>query len=228
MKSQWKTLLSFCALLLAGSLGIAQTIHTRPPDQNTPPPYGSAPSAAPNLIPAGTTFLVHLTDKLETDKMQAGKKFEAKLDEDLAAPNGLTIPRGRKIKGHVSQVDRGLHGRMLLSFDQIETQHGWMPLIATVTGVPGEHGVKSETGPEGEIEKRGVDKRRAVEAGVIGAAVGAGTGAIAGGSKGAAIGAAAGGGLGVGAGILTDRNLRLNKGQELELRLDRGLQVPTH
>jgi hypothetical protein len=32
--------------------------------------------------------------------------------------------------------------------------------------------------------------------------------------------------LGVGAGLLTDRDLKLNKGQMLEVRLDRPLQVP--
>ncbi len=42
------------------------------------------------------------------------------------------------------------------------------------------------------------------------------------------IGAAAGAGLGVGAGLLTGRNLKLDKGQQLELRLDRQLVAPEH
>jgi len=180
----------------------------------------------PNAIPEGTRFIVLLDDKLDTNKVERGKKFKAKLAEDLVAADGSVIPRGKKIKGHVSDVDRGLHARLLLSFDQIETRRGWVPLLATVTGVPGEHAVKRETGAEGEIERRGVDKKRAITAAAIGAGVGAVTGTVAGGSKGAIIGAAVGAGAGLGAGVLTDRDLKLEKGTQLELRLDRPLVVP--
>ena len=163
---------------------------------------------------------------METKKLSPGKKFKLKLAEDLTAPNGQVIPRGKKIKGHVSTIDRGMRGRILLSFDEIETKHGWVPLTATVSGVPGEHGVDQTMGSEGEIQKRGTDKRRAIESAIIGAGVGAAAGAAAGGGKGAAIGAAAGGALGTGAGILTDRDFTLEKGTQLELTLDRQLQVP--
>lgn len=172
-------------------------------------------------------FLVTLNDKIDTRKLKVGKHFKAKLAEDLVAPDGAMIPRGKKVEFHVSDYSRGLRGRLLLSFDRIQTQHGWVPLIATVTGVPGEHAVEQK-GPEGEIERRGPDKKRAVEAAAVGATVGAVAGAVAGGGRGAAIGAAAGGGLGLAGGILTDRDLRLEKGTALEVRLDRDLQVPTH
>jgi outer membrane lipoprotein SlyB len=114
---------------------------------------------------------------------------------------------------------------MLLSFTEIETDHGWFPLVATVVSVPGEHGVHTDD-REGEIERNGVDKRRAIESAAAGAAVGAAAGAVGGGGKGAGIGAGAGAELGTTAGILSDRNLRLEKGTELELRLDRPLTVP--
>jgi hypothetical protein len=186
--------------------------------------YGNTYNA-PNAIPEGTRFIAILDDKLDTKKIDQGKKFKLKLAEDLMAPNGLVIPRGKKIKAHISSVDRGFHGRILMSFDEIETKHGWVPLIATVTGVPGEHGVNQTVGNEGEISRR-TDKKRAIESGAIGAGVGAAAGAAAGGAKGAMIGAAAGAGLGAGAGILTDRDLTLQKGTQLEVRLDRQLTVP--
>jgi hypothetical protein len=198
-------------------------------DSNYPPTnsgtYGNTYNA-PNAIPEGTRFIAILDDKLDTKKIDQGKKFKLKLAEDLMAPNGLVIPRGKKIKAHISSVDRGFHGRILMSFDEIETKHGWVPLIATVTGVPGEHGVNQTVGNEGEISRRGTDKRRVIEASAIGAGVGAAAGAAAGGGKGAAIGAAAGAGLGAGAGILTDRDLTLQKGTQIEVRLDRQLAVP--
>ncbi len=207
--------MGFCALLLS-ALAAAQAY---------PPNY---PVTNNGAIPEGTRFVVRLKDKLDTNKIKPGKKFKAELMEDLAAPNGQTIPRGKTLKGHVSSVDNGFHARMILSFDEIDTNHGSMPIAATVTSVPGEHGVKSETGAEGEISRTGIDKRRAVEGAAIGAAAGTATGAVAGGSKGAVIGAAAGAGVGLGASILTGRDLTLQKGQQLELKLDRPLTVPTH
>jgi len=191
--------------------------------------YGNNPnpnaSYANNVIPEGTRFVVRLDDTLDTAKLKPGKKFTAKLGEDLTAPDGSTVPFGRKIHGHVSSINRGMHGSILLSFDEIETRHGWRPLAATVSDVPGEHGA-SASGEEGEVQKRSTSKKRVAEGAIAGAAVGAAAGAIAAGPHGAIIGAAAGGALGGSAGLLTDRDLKLNKGQQLELRLDRPLQVP--
>ena len=178
-----------------------------------------------NVIPEGTRFIIRLNDSLDTKKLKPGKHFSAKLAEDLVAPNGAVIPRGKKIKGHVSAVDSGTRARILMSFDEIDTNHGSMPLAATVTDVPGEHAVKTSSS-EGEIEKKGVSKKRVIEGAIVGAGVGAIAGAAAAGPHGAMIGAAAGGALGGGAGFLTDRNMKLEKGQQLEVRLDRGLQVP--
>ena len=194
--------------------------------RNNPYPDTTAGAGYPNAIAEGTRFIVLLDDKLDTAKLERGKRFKARLADDLVAPDGSLIPRGKKIKGHVSDVEQGLHPRLLLSFDQIETQHGWAPLAATVTGVPGEHGVQQETGPEGEIQTPGVDKRRAAEAAAVGAGVGTLAGVAAGGGKGAVIGAAAGAGVGLGAGILTGRDFRLDKGTQLEVQLDRPLIVP--
>ena len=182
-------------------------------------------SYANNVIPDGTRFVVRLDDTLDTAKLKPGKKFTAKLGEDLTAPDGSVIPFGHKIHGHVSSINRGMHGSILLSFDEIETRHGWRPLAATVTGVPGEKGAKT-VGEEGEVEKKTASKKRVAEGAVAGAAIGATAGAVTAGPHGAIIGAVAGGALGGGAGLLTDRDLRLNKGQQLELSLDRPLQVP--
>ncbi len=225
--------LTITALLLGVPLAVAQdrnSPYPAPPDRNNTYTYPDNNRGAgyPNAIPEGTRFVVLLEDKLDTAKIDRGKRFKAKLGDDLVAPDGSVIPRGSKIKGHVSDVQQGLHPRLILSFDQIDTRHGWVPLAATVTGVPGEHGLKPETGPEGEIERPGVDKRRAAEAAAVGAGVGTLAGAAAGGGKGAAIGAAAGAGVGLGAGILSDRNFRLEKGTQLEVQLDRQLIVPRH
>jgi hypothetical protein len=198
-------------------LPLLAQFSTRPPDDNGSP--------GPNYIAEGTRFLIKLDSTLDSNKLEAGKKFKAQLAEDLVTPNGLVIPAGKKVRGHVSDVDRGFHGRIMLSFDEIETRNGWRPLIASVSDVPGEHGVR-QVGDEGEIERAGKSRQRTVEDAAAGAAVGATAGVIGGGGRGAAIGAGAGAGAGVAAALLFDRNVKLQKGQQLELRLDRPLQVP--
>ena len=208
-----------CALLLCG-LAAAQSYPSNYP------PSSNYPNAGADSIPDGTRLVVRLKDKLDSNKLKPGKTFKAELMQDLTAPNGQVIPHGKTLKGHVSSVENGFHGRMILSFDSIDTNHGSMPIAATVTSVPGEHGVKPETGAEGEISRTDIDKRRAAEGAVIGAAAGTAAGAVAGGTKGAVIGAVAGAGVGLGASILTGRDLVLQKGQQLELRLDRPLNVP--
>jgi hypothetical protein len=184
-----------------------------------------APMAPPNAIPEGVTFLVRLEDKLDTTKLQQGKHFKAKLAEDLTAANGNVIPRGKKIKGHVSSVEQGLHARILLSFDEIETNHGWVPLIATVTGVPGDASVKS-VGDEGELVKKGPDKKRVIENAAIGAGVGAVSGSVLGGGKGAAIGAIAGAGAGATAQVVTrGKQVKVPAETVLQFKLDQPITL---
>src|SRR5215467_9790813 len=248
MKPTWTVLV--CALVLAlGLSAVAQdngssndqnrpVLTTRPNDKPSPstpagssqPVYGSTQTygAPPNAIPEGSRFIIKLKDSLDTRKMDPqGKHFKAELREDLVTPSGLFIPKGRTIKGHVGSFERGFTGaRMQLALDEIETRHGWVPLIATVTGVPGDHSIKS-TENEGELSRKGPDKKRVITNVAIGAGVGAASGAVLGGGKGAAIGAAAGAGLGGGSSLLFRGNdIKLDKDTQLEVRLDRDLIVP--
>ena len=213
-----------------------QEPSTPPADSNpTPADANSGPSYAgpnpaynlpPNVLPQGLLFLIRLDDTLDTVNLREGKHFKAKLAEDLIGPDGeVLLPAGRKIKGHISEATTGLHSRLLLSFDEMEGRHGWIPLVATVTGVPGEHAV-SNVNDEGEIERRNRGRKRAAEGAAIGGAAGAGVGAATGGGKGAGIGAGAGAALGAITGFLSAHNLRLEKGQQLEVRLDRDTRVP--
>ena len=200
--------LTLMALFVAGSL-VAQ----------------DAVQAPTNVVPQGTVFLVQLSDRLDTRTVKAGDHFHARLAEPLMATNGLSIEQGRKIKGHVSAVEPGLHTRLLLSFDEIETARGWMPLMATVTGVPGEHGLR-QVGEEGEIGRKGMSREQIAEAVVVGAGEGAAEGAHSGGKRGAATGAGSGAANGAFSAFEAGHDLVLDKGTALEIRLDRNLAVP--
>lgn len=185
--------------------------------QDTPTPA--------NVIPQGTTVLIQLTDRLDTHTAKAGDHFQARLTEPLVAESGLTIEAGKKVKGHISAVELGLQRRLLLSFDEIETPHGWMPLIATVTGVPGEHGLKA-IGDEGEIGHKGMTKEQTAEAVVVGAGEGAEQGMHSGGTRAAAAGAGNGAVDGALTAFESGHELVLEKGTALEIRLDRNLAIP--
>lgn len=245
MKAKWTA--SVCAVALALPMAaMAQdkgssnaqdnpVLKTRPADSSTTQPQqatasgaGSPVYGAPaNAIPEGKRFIIKLKDTLDTKKLSEGKHFKAELREDLLTPDGQMIPRGKKIKGHVARYEHGFTGaRIMLAMDEIETRHGWAPLIATVTGVPGDPSIKA-TEDEGELAKKGPDKKRMITNAAIGAAVGALSGSVVGGGKGAAVGAAVGAGVGTGTSLLfKGTDLKLDKGTQLEVRLDRDLVIP--
>lgn len=247
--------LTFSALTLALALGArAQdngssnpqdhpVLKTRPNDSGhslTPPDFQPQPgqtsiqdpvpvqSASADAIPVGTRFILSLQDTLDTHNMEQGQHFTAELRENLFTTSGLVILKGRAVRGHVAVFEHGFTGaRMLLAMDEIETGQGWVPLIATFTGVPGDPSIKS-TGQEGEITQKGPDKKRIITNAAIGAGIGAATGAAAGGGKAALAGALAGAGLGTTSSFLFKGNdLKLDKGTNLEVRLDRDLVVPS-
>lgn len=193
------------ALALAGALGLAPAVR------------------AQSEVPAGTRFLVELRDKLDSEKVREGKKFEARTVEPIPAADGSTIPAWTKLKGEVSYAR---DNRMVLRFERIEPYGQKMPLVATVTHVVGEKGVSSKAGDEGEIKAAGHRGRDAAIGAVVLGGIGAAVGAAEAGGKGAAIGAGAGGATGavIGAAAGGGKHLVLHEGTRIELQLDRPLE----
>ena len=205
---------------IVGVFGLAKA-GTKPQDGTTPP------SIAADTVPDGTHFLVRLDDELNTGKHKVNKKFDAKTLDPLETSNGYVLPPGAKIRGHISRIEpAGLAGRarVWLTFDDIDTHHGRLPLVAEVSSVPGDFGVKPGDSKKGEIEARTSKGTRDLEAAAAGAAIGAAAGATHGG-KGAAVGAAAGGIAGFVASSGFGQELDLPKGTKLDLILDRPLYL---
>ena len=179
--------------------------------------YGVAP---------GTKFLVALEDELGSKGTPERAKFKVKTLEPLEAGSGIYLPSGAEIEGHVSHVESaGTTGRakIWLTFDEIQTKFGRLPIVAEVVSVPGEHSVKSKPGTEGLIEGRSSTQQDAAQAAAAGAALGAVKGVKDKDKKEAAEGAA----LGAITAYLVEsgrgHELDLPKGTKLELELERAL-----
>jgi hypothetical protein len=179
-------------------------------------------------VAPGTKFLVRLNEELGTKSTQQNAKFRVKTLEPLEAGSGIYLPAGAEIRGHVSHVEpAGVAGRakLWLTFDEIHTKFGDLPIVAEVVDVPGDHSVKSGSAQEGLIEGRSSNQHDAAEAAAAGAAIGAVKGVKDKDKKEAAEGAA----LGALTAYLMEsgrgHELNLPKGTKLELELERALYL---
>ena len=138
------------------------------------------------------------------------------------------MPAGAEIVGHISRVEpAGVAGRakLWLTFDEIHTKFGDLPIVAEVAGVPGDHSVKPVPNQEGVIAGRSSTQQDAAAAAAAGAAIGAVKGVKDKDKKEAAEGAA----LGAITAYLMEsgrgHELNLPKGAKLELELERALYL---
>jgi hypothetical protein len=179
-------------------------------------------------VVAGTKFLVRLESDLRTKDGRENRKFKVKTLEPLEAGSGTYLPPGAEIRGHVSRVEpAGVAGRarLWLTFDEIRTKFGRLPIVAEVVDVPGDHSVKTGTMQEGLIEGRTSTQRDAAQAAAAGAAMGAVKGVKHRDKREAAEGAASGA---LAAYLMESgrgHELDLPKGAKLELELERALYL---
>src|SRR5215467_10033176 len=179
-------------------------------------------------VTPGTKFLVSLQDDLSTKGTQENAVFKVKTLEPLEAGSGFYLPSGAEIVGHISRVEpAGVAGRakLWLTFDEIHTKFGELPIVAEVASVPGDHSVKPVPNQEGLIQGHSSTQQDAAAAAAAGAAIGAVKGVKDKDKKEAAEGAA----LGAITAYLMEsgrgHELNLPKGAKLELELERALYL---
>jgi hypothetical protein len=176
----------------------------------------------------GTRFLVRLESDLNTKEVHRNQAFRVRTLEPLEAGQGNYLPPGAVIVGHVSRVDpAGTTGRakICLTFDEIQTRFGKLPIVAEVASVPGDHSIKAGPLQEGVIEGRSSTQKDAAQAAAAGAAMGAMHGVKDKNKKEAAEGAA----LRALEAYLMEagrgQEIELPKGVKLELELERALYL---
>ena len=188
----------------------------------------SSPSSAtaPNEVAPGTRFLIRLNDELGSKQSKVGAPFTARTIGPIAAADGTTLRAGAEVRGHIDKVQAaGKTGRarMWLTFDDIKTPDGWMPLIAMVDDVPGVHSIHVDYDREGEIEVTSSKRQQAVEAAAAGALVGAAAGVASHSEKDAAMGAAMAAATAYMVTSGLGQELTLQKDTKIEIILERSL-----
>jgi len=180
-------------------------------------------------IPEGPRVLIGLEDTLNSKHDKAGRQFIATTLEPITTAEGEVIPQGVHIRGHIDRVhaagDTG-RARMWLTFDDIQTRHGWRPFVAQLIDAPGVHSIHVLYDREGEIQAASVNRDEAMKAAMVGAMAGAAaTGMASGKEKETAMAAATAAAQAFMVAYGLGQEFTLEKGTKLELVLERPLRA---
>jgi hypothetical protein len=181
---------------------------------------------APNEVTPGTRFLIRLDDELSTQDSKTGRRFQARTIEPIVTADGTALPAGAEVRGHIDKVEAAHktgRARMWLTFDDIKTPEGWIPLVAMVDDVPGVHSIRVDYNREGEIEAASSKRQEALEAAAAGALVGAAAGVASHNTKDAAMGAAVAAATAYMATSGLGQELTIQKDTKIEIILERSL-----
>ena len=92
--------------------------------------------------------------------MQDGKHFKAELREESGHTQRTHHSQRPHDQRPCGTFEHGFTGsKMQLALDEIETRNGWVPLIGTVTGVPGDPSIKA-SGKKAKSTEKGLIKEK--------------------------------------------------------------------
>jgi hypothetical protein len=189
-----------------------------------PPPQDAPPDSAAR----GTRFLISLQTPISTKEDKAGKQFQARTLEPIVTAEGVTLPAGAQIRGHIDKIQaagKAGRARLWLTFDEIHGSGGWIPLVADLIDAPGVHSVHVLYDREGEIRGTSSKNEDAIFAAAEAAFVGAEPGLASKNRQDAAMGGAIAAAT---AFMLTSglgQELTLPQNMKLELALERPLRL---
>lgn len=180
------------------------------------------------FVPTGTRLLVRLDDTINTKEARSGSPFQVHTLEPAFAADGMALPAGSEIRGHVDRVDQAHQtgrARLWLTFDDVHTLNGWRPLVAFVSDIPGVHSLRVVFESDDAIEMRTSRRQDEAVAAAAGALVGAAPGVATHSGKEAATGAAVGAVTAFMVSSGLGQELALEKNTKLEISLDHPLYL---
>jgi len=181
---RWR-IFAFTSVLLLSSGAVTHSQSQDPGTQSQDAPSDAAVR--------GTRFLVSLQTVISTKEDKVGKQFQARTLEPIATAEGATLPAGAQIRGHIDKIQpAGKVGRarLWLTFDEIRSPTGWIPLVADLIDAPGVHSIRVLYDREGEIRATSSKQEDAAFAAAEAAFVGAEPGIASKNKQDAAVGAA--------------------------------------
>lgn len=211
--------------LIAFSLALVATSFPAPTYAQN---FSAEATAGEKTVSAGIRFLVALGNPLSTENSKAGDRFRAYTLEPLTSSDGAVLAPGLEIRGHVDKVEaahKAGQARMWLTFDEVRTRSGWVPLVADLTDIPGVHSVRVDERREGGIETRTEKRTEQAQAAAAGALAGAAAGVAAHSGRDAALGAATGAATSFMTASGLGQEFILAKDTKLELILDRPIYL---
>jgi len=226
---RWKPL--FFAVLCLALTAIPSFARPQQDDAQANTPDSQQQDAAPIAGTPGSRFLVTLETRISTKQDKVGKAFVARTIDPIAMPDGVLLPPGTAIRGHVSKVKQAEmmdKARIWLTFDQIQTPRGWAPLAANLIDAPEAQKLRVLFDQEGAIEYAPVKRNDEILAALAAAMTGAAPGVAAKDAKGAATGAAESGAeafmatAGMGQDITLEPNMKLQLALARPIRLRRA------
>jgi hypothetical protein len=161
----------------------AATTDSQQPQQDEAPMAGTP----------GSRFFVTLETRISTKQDKVGKTFVARTLDPIALPDGVVLPPGTAIRGHVSKVHQAEmvdKARIWLTFDEIKTPNGWAQLAANLIDAPESQKLRVLFDREGAIEYAPVKRNDEMLAALAAAMTGAAPGVANKNAKDAATGAA--------------------------------------
>ncbi|HTS12207.1 MAG TPA: hypothetical protein VMH00_08830 [Candidatus Limnocylindrales bacterium] len=209
---------------LAALLGM-MVLAVSAQNRNTPEGLGNSQDG---FVPTGTRLLVRLDDTINTKEARSGSPFQVHTLEPAFAADGMTLPAGSEIRGHVDRVDQAHQtgrARLWLTFDDVHTLNGWRSLVAFVSDIPGVHSLRVVFESDDAIEMRTSRRQDEAVAAAAGALVGAAPGVATHSGKEAATGAAVGAVTAFMVSSGLGQELALEKNTKLEISLDHPLYL---
>lgn len=98
-----RTGLTILAATMFAACAAAQAQTSTPANTQAPAPQGAQTADAPAL-PTGPSVNAELNSTLDSRKAKVGDKVEARTTEALKDDNGVVVPKGTKLIGHVTQT----------------------------------------------------------------------------------------------------------------------------